>query len=59
MGKKVPYLKVEERCEGGLRKMGTPRPTYKVTVCSECERELHETAKFCVECGAWFAEKRK
>ena len=22
--------------------------------CSECERQLHRTARFCVECGAWF-----
>lgn len=26
--------------------------------CSACGHDLHRTAKFCVECGAWF-EKRK
>lgn len=22
--------------------------------CSECQHPLHRTARFCVECGAWF-----
>jgi hypothetical protein len=25
--------------------------------CSECDHDLHRTARFCVGCGAWFGEK--
>lgn len=26
--------------------------------CSACGHDLHRTAKFCVECGAWFKKKK-
>lgn len=26
--------------------------------CSECEQDLHRTARFCVGCGAWFGASK-
>jgi hypothetical protein len=26
--------------------------------CSECDRELDKTARFCVGCGAWFRKAK-
>lgn len=27
--------------------------------CSACGHDLHKTARFCVECGAWFGGRKK
>ena len=56
--KMPPRLKVEEHYSGGMRKKGSKRPTYKETICSECEGVLHPTARFCIHCGAWFSKKK-
>jgi hypothetical protein len=33
-------------------------PKQKSYRCSECERVLHRTARFCLECGAWFTNRK-
>lgn len=54
MGKKNPHLEVYEKktcLSDGIRRS-------KSTRCSECWMDLHETARFCVKCGAWFEDKK-
>jgi hypothetical protein len=31
---------------------------YQWAHCSACYATLHASAKFCIECGAWFTEKK-
>jgi hypothetical protein len=50
-----PHLVKEEYRRKNKRAMGYME--WSETVCSECHLRLHETAKFCVHCGATFEEK--
>jgi len=47
-----PHLIVESFRRKNKMAMGYH--DWSDTVCSECHQRLHETAKFCVHCGATF-----
>lgn len=53
---KGPHLIIEEFRRKNKRSMGYTE--WNDTVCSECHQSLHETARFCVHCGAWFGDNK-